>query len=300
MSDVSQKLGYIGLGIMGGPMAERLLDAGHALIVAARRPETADALVAHGAALAKSPADLAAQRPDVIFLNVTDTPDVEKLLFGEHGIAAGASPGLIVVDHSTISPVASKVFAHRLAEDHGVTFIDAPVSGGDVGAQNGTLSVMVGGPEKEFQKVRPLLDIVGGSVVHLGAAGMGQACKACNQVAAAGVLMGVVESMSLAKKLGLDPAQMVEVVGRGAAGSWQMNNLGPKINSGQHDPGFMIDYLLKDLAIVGDAARQSGLPLAFTALAESVFRAASANGDGELGTQAVARVYEILGGFSFT
>lgn len=169
-----------------------------------------------------------------------------------------------------------------------------------MGAQNGTLSIMVGGPDDAVESIRPLLDAVGKSVVHLGPTGMGQACKACNQVAVVGVLMGVVESISLAKKLGLDPAKMIEVVVGGAAGSWQMNNLGPKINDSQHAPGFMIDYLLKDLGIVADTAKQSDLPLAFTSLAQEMFRVASADGHGQLGTQAVARVYEKLGDFSFT
>ena len=300
MTKEPQKLGYIGLGIMGGPMAGRLMDAGHELVVWGRDPAKAEGLVERGASRASSPADLAARGPDVVFLNVTDTPDVEALLFGDQGIAAGAEAGLVVIDHSTISPVATREFGQRLAEQYGVVLLDAPVSGGDVGAKNGSLSVMVGGPEETVESVRPLLEVVGQNIVHLGPTGMGQACKACNQTAVVGVLMGVVESMSLAKKLGLDPIKMIEVVGRGAAGSWQMNHLGPQIAQGDHAPGFMIDYLLKDLAIVGDAAEASGLPMEFTALAEKMFRAASGHGDGKLGTQAVSRIYEKLGRFSFT
>lgn len=300
MTSTPMKLGYIGLGIMGGAMAGRLLDAGHDLVVWNRSPAKAEPLVERGAALVESPADLAGQNPDVVFLNVTDTPDVEAVLFGKDGLAAQANRGLIVVDHSTISPVATKRFAQRLLDDHGVTLIDAPVSGGDVGAQNGTLSVMIGGPDDAVAKVRPLFEAVGKNIVHLGPVGMGQACKACNQVAVVSALLGAVEALSLAKQLGLNPRKMIEVVGGGAGGSWQLNNLGPKIAAGDHAPGFIIDYLLKDLAIVADTAESLDLPLPVTSLAESTFRGVSDSGEGGRGTQAVARAYEKLGGFSFT
>lgn len=293
------KLGCIGLGIMGGPMAGNLLAAGHELVVWNRTPGKADGLVERGATRADSPADVASREPAVVFLNVTDTPDVEAVLFGQDGLASAASPGLIVVDNSTINPVATQEFAKKLTADHGVVLVDAPVSGGDVGARNGTLSIMVGGPEEAVQTVRSLLEVLGKTVVHVGPSGMGQACKACNQVAVAGALLGAVEALALAKRTGLDMEKMIEVVGGGAAGSWQLTNLGPKIAAGDHAPGFMVDYLLKDLAIIGDTARQRGLPVAVAPLAEALLRAVSAEGGGELGTQGIARAYEKLGGFSF-
>lgn len=280
-------------------MALNLLDAGHRVSVWNRTATKAQPIIERGATSATSPADLAAAEPQAIFLNVTNTQDVEAILFGDDGIATTAKPGLIVIDHSTISPVQTQRFAQRLLDDHQVTFLDAPVSGGDVGAQNGTLSIMVGGPAEAFATIKPWLDVLGQSVIHAGPAGMGQACKACNQVAVAGALLGAVEALALAKTMGLDPQTMIDVVGGGAGGSWQLSNLGPKIAAGDHDPGFFVDYLLKDLAIVGDTARQRGLPLTIQPLAESLFRAASADGAGELGTQAIARVYEKLGGFSF-
>ncbi len=303
-SSPSRKLGFIGLGIMGRPMAMNLLATGHELIVWNRTAAKADALVEQGATLAASPAAVAAHQPEVIFLNVTDTPDVDAVLFAPPtaaapGLASSARPGLIVVDHSTISPVATQRFARRLADDHGVTLLDAPVSGGDVGARDGTLSIMVGGPAEAFEQVRPLLEILGKSIVHVGGSGTGQACKACNQVAVAGALLGVVEALALAQKTGLDPRTMLRVVGGGAGGSWQLENLGPKIATNDHAPGFMIDYLLKDLAIVLDTARQNGLPLELAALAERLMREASRDGAGELGTQAVARVYTNRGDFHF-
>ncbi len=293
------RLGYVGLGIMGGAMCRNLLDAGHAVSVWNRTAEKAEALVPHGAALCDSPAAVAAQS-DVVFLNVTDTADVEQVLFSVMGVAAGSNEkrGLVVVDHSTISPVATKDFAERLHE-YGIVLLDAPVSGGDVGAKNGTLSIMVGGPPEVFEEVLPLLEVVGGAVTHVGPAGSGQVCKACNQVAVLGALLGATEALALSTKLGLDPAKMIEVVSAGAGGSWQLNKLGPKIVKGDLEPGFFVDYLLKDLGIVAESAAHAGLPLPVTSAGAQLMRAASARGLGKKGTQAVSAAVEALGGFSF-
>lgn len=293
-----QKIGYVGLGIMGMPMAKNLMKAGFELLVWNRTAERAQPLIDAGAIAAKSPADLAAHGPDVICINVTDTPDVEQVLFGETGIVKAAKKDLIVVDHSTISPVATREFAQRLAE-HEVVLVDAPVSGGDVGAKNGTLSIMVGGPDEAVAKLQPLFEAVGNNIAHLGETGLGQACKACNQIAVAANLLGVCEAMALAKRTGLDLRKMIDAISGGAAGSWQLSNLGPKIAAGDHEPGFMIDLVLKDLAIVDDTARQANLPLAATSLAEGYFRAVAADGGGELGTQAMARALEKLGQFTY-
>ena len=301
MTADQQTLGYIGLGIMGEPMARNLMSAGHSLVVYNRTAAKGDALVADGAVRADSPAEVARQVGDgVVFLNVTDTPDVEHVLFADDtGLIHGAAEGLVVVDHSTIAPIATQEFAKRLAA-WGVTLIDAPVSGGDVGAQQGTLSIMCGGDEDAFNRVRPLLDIVGKSVVRLGGPGMGQACKACNQVAVVNALVGVCEAAALAKKVGLDVEKMLDVVSGGAGGSWQIANLGPKIAVGDHAPGFMVDLVLKDLAIVQDTADRVGLPIAGTATAQAYFASVEALGGGKLGTQAMARALEQVGDFSFT
>lgn len=300
MSESIQRLGYIGLGIMGAPMASNLIQAGYTLTVWNRTDSKAEPLRVKGAAVTESPAAVASAEPSVIFLNLTDTPDVEAVLFGESGVAAGAKPGLIVVDHSTINPIATRDFAERLAASD-VTFIDAPVSGGDIGAQNGTLSIMAGGPAKAFERIRPLLEVVGKSITHLGPVGSGQTCKACNQVAGMVALLGVCEAMALAARSGLDLDKMIEVVSAGAAGSWQLANLGPKIIVGDHEPGFMVNLALKDLAIVADTARNLKLPLTGTALAEHYLRSVSTNeeGGGELGTQAMTKTLERLGGFTF-
>ncbi|MEO1235198.1 MAG: NAD(P)-dependent oxidoreductase [Planctomycetota bacterium] len=297
------KLGWIGLGIMGAPMAGRLMEAGHTLAVWNRTPAKAQPLLDRGAAWADSPSAVAAGGAEVVFVNVTDTPDVEAVLFGgdaiEAGLAAGAPRGLVVIDHSTINPVATRELARRLHDTCGATLLDAPVSGGDVGAQRGTLSIMVGGPAEAVARVRPLLDVLGQTVTHVGDSGAGQACKACNQVAAVGALLGAVEALALADRLGLDKATMIDVVGAGAGGSWQLSNLGPKVAAGDHEPGFFIDYLLKDLAIAADAARDAELSPTLIPLARALFRSVSDEGGGRLGTQAVARAYERLGGFSF-
>lgn len=292
------QLGYIGLGIMGLPMARNLMDAGYPMTVWNRTPGKEQPLVQAGATVADSPADLAGCGPNVIFINVTDTPDVEAVIFGEQGLATTAKPGTIIVDHSTISPDATRGFAKRLAEQ-GVDFVDAPVSGGDIGAQQGTLSIMVGGRDEAVQAVMPMLEVVGKNIVHLGEPGLGQACKACNQVAGMVTLLGVCEAMALAKQSGLNLRKMIQVVGGGAAGSWQLTNLGPKIAQGDHDPGFMIDLVIKDLAIVLDTAERQGLPLQGTAQVADLFKQVAAQGGGRLGTQAVAKAIESAGGFSF-
>lgn len=298
MSDTKPKLGTIGLGIMGLPMTRNLMDAGYPLTVWNRTAAKAAPLIERGAVLADSLANLATRGPSIIFINVTDTPDVEAILFGDQGLASAVEPGTIIVDHSTISPDATRDFAKRLAEQ-GVDFIDAPVSGGDTGAQQGTLSIMVGGRDEAVQAVMPILQVVGKNIVHLGESGLGQACKACNQVAGMVTLLGVCEAMALAKKSGLDLDKMIQVVGGGAAGSWQITNLGPKIAQGDYDPGFMIDLVNKDLDIVLDTANHAGLSLPGTAQVADLFKQVTAQGGGRLGTQAVAKAIEAAGDFSF-
>jgi 3-hydroxyisobutyrate dehydrogenase len=287
-------VGYVGLGIMGGAMAANLLKGGLRVIAWNRTRSKADPLLRQGATWADSPADMARLGPDVICTNVTNTGDVEQVIFGENGIVQGARPGLIIVDHSTISPTATRQFARRLLEKR-ITLIDAPVSGGDVGARNGTLSIMVGCDDAAtVARCRPMLEKVGRSIVHVGASGAGQVCKACNQIAVVCTLLGTCEALALAKKSGLDPRKMIDVVAAGAGGSWQLANLGPKIVGGDYAPGFMVRLVLKDLGIVAEAARELNLPLSGTALAEAYFRAAAAHGHGELGTQAMAKAIEAL------
>ncbi|MDP6059122.1 MAG: NAD(P)-dependent oxidoreductase [Pirellulaceae bacterium] len=291
-------VGYIGMGIMGSAMARNLLKAGFELTIWNRNACKCRALTEEGASVAETPAAMAAAGPDAICTNVTDTQDVEQILFGDNGIAQGARSGLIVIDNSTISPVATQQFSKRLG-DLGVDLLDAPVSGGDVGAQKGTLSIMIGGPEAVYERCVPLFEAMGKSIMHLGSTGMGQTCKACNQICVTTSLLGVCEALALAQRSGLDLAKMIEVVSGGAAGSWQLANLGPKIAAGDHAPGFMIDLVLKDLNLIAEAARELKLPLSATALGEAYFRAVQSDGGGKLGTQAMARTVEKLGHFKF-
>lgn len=292
----------VGVGIMGAAMARNLLRAGVPVYACNRTRAKAEALAADGAEVVGTPAEAVAAGCRVVFVNVPDTPDVESVLFGAEGVTT-ADPslleGLIIVDHSTICPVATKGFAERLAE-LGATLVDAPVSGGDVGAREGTLSIMCGGERGAFDAVLPLLERVGKRITHLGPAGSGQACKACNQVAVVGALASVCEALALAKASGLDLQQVVEVVSAGAAGSWQLANLGPKIAAGDHAPGFMIELLQKDLRLVAGAAGAHDLPLPVTRLVESLYQSAAASGAGREGTQALATVYERLGGFRYS
>jgi len=296
-----KKVGYVGLGIMGAPMAANLLKAGYEMIVWNRTASKSKPLADQGATVADSPANVAAKGAQVIFINVTDTPQVDEVIFGtggDNGIASAASAGTIIIDNSTINPVETQRFAKDLAAK-GIDFLDAPVSGGDVGAQNGTLSIMVGGNEDIFNQCLPLFEALGKNITWLGVAGMGQTCKACNQTAVSLNLLGVCEAMALAKQSGLDLNKMVQVLSGGAAGSWQIENLGPKIAKRDFAPGFMVDLVLKDLNIVAQTARSLKLPLTGTALAESYFRSVQADGDGQLGTQAMAQTLEKLAQFKF-
>ncbi len=282
------KIGYIGIGIMGLPMAGNLLKAGHSLYLHNRTSSKCDALAAQGATVCASPAEVA-ENAEVVFINVPDTPDVEQVLFGSNGISQSARAGLIVIDNSTISPSATRQFAEHL-KDKGVEYLDAPVSGGDVGAQKGTLAIMVGGDEQVFKKCLPLLEILGSKIVLVGPVGMGQTTKACNQLFCALHMLACCEGIALAKKAGLDPAVMVNVVSSGAGGSWALANLGPKIVADDLDPGFMIDLLCKDLRLVMELAQEAKLSLSGIDLAQGLFNKAQTDGLGRLGTQALCRV----------
>jgi 3-hydroxyisobutyrate dehydrogenase len=275
---------------MGLPMARNLLEAGHSLYMHNRTPNKCDTLAEEGATVCGSGAQVV-ENTEVIFINVPDTGDVEKVLFGSNGIYEAAHAGLIVIDNSTISPRATREFAKRLEEKQ-VQYLDAPVSGGDVGAQNAALAIMVGGDEQVFQKYLPLFEILGSKVVHVGPVGMGQTTKACNQLCFALHMLACCEGIVLAKKAGLDPATMVNVVSAGASGSWALSNLAPKIVAEDMDPGFMIDLLCKDLRLVTELAQEAGLSLTGIGLAQQLFNQSQAEGFGRLGTQALWRVIE--------
>lgn len=286
------KLAFIGLGIMGFPMAGHLLSAGHQLTVHTRTRSKAQPLLERGANWSISPAQ-AAQNADFAFLCLPDTPDVEQAILGPDGILQSARPGLIVVDHSTISPSATKEMAARMAEK-GAQLLDAPISGGDVGARNATLSIMVGGDMAAFEQTRPLLAHMGKSITYCGPSGSGQLTKLVNQILVSGTLLAVCEALSFAENNGLDPKATLAAVGAGAAGSWQLSNLGPKIVARDFAPGFMIDLMQKDLRLVLQAAGQSKTPLPATSLVHQLFGSAQAHDHGRSGTQALFSVLEAL------
>lgn len=287
-----KRIAFIGTGIMGGPMAGHLLAAGCQLTVHTRTRSRAQALIDRGAAWADSPRT-AVEAAEAVFICVNDTPDVERIVLGEGGIIEAAQPGLIIVDHSTISPAATRGLAGVLAS-RGAFFLDAPVSGGDVGARNATLSIMVGGDGGAFERVRPLLEKMGRTIVHCGPPGFGQLTKLVNQILVSVTLLGVSEAMTFALKNGLDPHKTLEVVTGGAANSWQLANLGPKMVAGDFAPGFMIDLMQKDLRLLMQAAQQSGVCLPASSLVHHLFTAAQAAGHGRSGTQALYTVIDRL------
>lgn len=286
----SRKLGFIGMGIMGRPMALNLLKAGHDVTVYNRTAARCDDLVKEGAKQAATPRECA-EGQEIVITIVTDSPDVEAVLFGPDGAVEGAADGAVFVDMSTISPEVTRSIETRLKEK-GIGYIDAPVSGGDIGAQKGTLTIMVGGEESVFESIRDVFEPMGSRVTYVGPSGSGQLTKSCNQILCAVNMVAVCEALLLAKKSGLDLNVMHQVLTGGAANSWALENLGAAIIKSNYKPGFMIKLIQKDLGIVMDVARNLNLPLSGTAMARQYFRSNQAHGEGELGTQAMFRVLE--------
>ena len=283
------EIGWIGTGIMGMPMARRLIGGAHRVRAFNRSPEKARALAADGAIV---PADLAAcvAGADAVFIMVPDTPDVEATVAQ---IEPALKAGQLVVDMSTVSPAAERAIAARLKQK-GVDYLDAPVSGGDVGARDGTLAIMVGGDATAFARARPLFELMGKRITYMGASGAGQMTKLANQVAVAINLEAAAEAIRFAQAGGLDASRVVEAIGAGAAASWQLTNLGPKIIAGDYRPGFFIKLIRKDLRLVAEAARESGLALPGLSLMASMFNTSSALGHDLDGTQAVAAALDRL------
>jgi 2-hydroxy-3-oxopropionate reductase len=274
---------------MGAPMARRLLSAGHRVHVFNRSPEKARALTNDGARVA---ADAAAgvAGAEIIFIMVPDTVDVEATVAK---IEPALTRGQLVIDMSTISPTAERKIAARL-KARGVDYLDAPVSGGDVGARDGTLTIMVGGDAKAFERARPIFEHLGRRATHMGPSGAGQMTKLANQIAVALTLEAAAEAIRFAGAGGLDPSRVVEALGAGAAASWQLANLGPKIVAGDNRPGFFVKLIRKDLRLVTEAAREAGLALPGLALMVSMFNSAAALGHDLDGTQSVATALDRL------
>ena len=284
------KIGFIGLGIMGKPMAGHLIDAGYELVVHNRNRDAVDELVGRGAAEAHSGKEVAEQS-DIVITMLPDSPDVESVALGEGGIIEGAHEGLIFVDMSTIAPSVTTQVGEALA-GKGVQSLDAPVSGGDIGAQNATLSIMVGGDEDTFNTVKPLFDVMGQSAVLCGPLGAGQTVKACNQILVAVTIAGVSEALTMGTKAGVDPIKIVQVLSGGLARCGVLENRGERMVNGDFDPGFRIRLHYKDLNIIQKTSNDFGVPLPVTSEVFELFKTAMVKGRGELDHSGLLTVVE--------
>jgi 2-hydroxy-3-oxopropionate reductase len=288
------RVGFIGLGLMGKSMAFNILRAGYPLTVSNRSQAAVDELVGRGARSAGSPAEVAAVS-DVVFTSLPDTPDVEEVLLGPLGVAAAGRAGLIAVDTSTIRPEGARAIAARL-KSAGIAFLDAPVSGGDIGAREATLTIMVGGEGEALEAVRPILMSIGKTVTHVGASGAGQVAKACNQIMAAAQMVALGELLLLARKSGVDPERVIEAIRGGAAQCWTIDVKTPRLFRGERQPGFKAHMMAKDLGIILDTARTYGMPLPSAAVHAQLYAAMLEMDMRELDNSAVIGVLEHLAG----
>lgn len=289
-----ERIGFIGLGIMGQGMAANLLKAGYALTVWNRSAARADALVAAGAERASSPADLAATC-SIICCCVSNTPDVREVLLGAQGVIQGAKAGSLVIDFSTISPQGARELGLELAA-RGLHFLDAPISGGSEGAKNGTLSIMVGGEAEHVARAMPYLEAMGKTITHVGASGAGQTVKLVNQILVVGTMQAMSEALVFAEASGVDLHTMLAAVSGGAAGSWTLSNRGPQCIAHDWRPGFTIDLQQKDLRLVLEAADQVGAPMLITSQIAQLYRALQQSGLGHEGNHALIKAVARLAG----
>jgi len=294
MTSTRERIGFIGLGIMGLPMARNALRAGFPVTVTNRTIARAEPLKAEGATVVGAPKEVA-ERSDLVVTMVTSSPDVEAVLLGAGGVAEGTHDGLLAIDMSTISPLATRDFSAR-ATERGFRTLDAPVSGGEVGAIEARLAIMIGGDEQDVARAMPLFSALGKTIVHIGGHGAGQACKLANQIAVAINNLGVSEALVFAAAQGIDLEKARAVIAGGAGSSWAMQNYAPKILAGDFRPGFMVDLQQKDLRLVLDAAYAEHLSLPGTSLAHALYTALQQDGGGREGNHALIRAIERLGG----
>jgi 3-hydroxyisobutyrate dehydrogenase len=287
-----KRIGFIGLGLMGSGMSMNIIKAGFPITVWNRTVSKTEPLVKAGAKLGKSPKDVAEQS-DIVIDIVTDSKDVEEVLLGLNGVIHGVKPGTIVIDMSTISPLRTREMAAKFREK-GIKMLDAPVSGGDIGARNGTLSIMVGGDKDAFDEAVPIFQAMGKTITHIGGNGDGQICKAVNQILVGMNMLGVAEALVFAKKAGVDVKKVHAAVSPGAAGSWQLTNNGAKLLVGDHEPGFKVKDYLKDLRIIMETSDSVKMPLVGTAVVQQMFKNLDAEGLRDKGTQAVVVAVEKL------
>lgn len=290
------KVGYIGLGIMGAAIARNLMKAGHELVVHNRSRAIVDELASEGATPATTPREVA-QQVDFVFTNLPDTPDVEMVVLGKDGIIEGAHDGLIYIDNSTIKPETARMLAEKLGEK-GIAALDAPVSGGDVGAREGKLTIMVGGPQAAFEKAESLFEAMGKAWVLVGDAGAGQIAKVCNQIIVGAQMASLAEALITAQKAGVDPRRVVDAIKGGAAQMWTLDVKPPRLFEGNRGPGFKAYMQHKDLGIVLDTAKTYGIPLPVTAVIQQLYTSMLEMGDRELDNSAIIGVYEALTGIT--
>ncbi|MCA9114246.1 MAG: NAD(P)-dependent oxidoreductase [Planctomycetaceae bacterium] len=288
----STRIGWIGTGVMGSSMVGHLIDAGFSATVYNRSKDKAAGVIEKGATWADTP-QAVAEASDVIFTIVGFPADVRQVILGEDGVLAGAASGSVIVDMTTSDPSLAVEIADA-AKAKGVHSVDAPVSGGDVGAKNGTLSIMIGGEDDVVKALKPCWDAMGKAIVHQGPAGAGQHTKMVNQILIASNMMGVCEALLYGQKAGLDLPTVLESVGSGAAGSWSLSNLGPRIMDNNFDPGFFVEHFIKDMGIALDEGKKMGLSLPALALSHQLYLALQAQGHGRDGTQALQLVLSRL------
>jgi 2-hydroxy-3-oxopropionate reductase len=293
-----ETVGFVGLGIMGLPMAKNLVDAGYDVVGHNRSDDPTAELVEYGGTDGGSPAGVA-ERSDVVLLCLPDSPDVERVVLGEgeepNPVVDGLSEGMTVVDHSTISPTVTESIATEL-DDLGVSMLDAPISGGEEGAIEGTLSIMVGGDERVLDEQMDVLEVMGETITHCGPNGAGQTTKACNQIVVAAQMVGVSEALVFAANAGADLEAVVDAISGGAAGCWTLDNRAPEMIRGDFDPGFFAEYQYKDLRIATDAGEAFGAPMPQTELAHELYKSMVNNGMGKDDNSGVMQVLEMLAG----
>lgn len=286
------EIGFIGTGVMGQSMAGHLMKKGFKLHVYSRTKSKAEPLLSQGAEWHDSLASLA-RKSNVVITMVGYPQDVEEVYLGEQGVIRNAQTGSLLIDMTTSSPSLAKRI-EREAQERGMLSLDAPVSGGDIGAREARLSIMVGGSREAFEEVAPLLSIMGTNIVHQGAAGSGQYTKMCNQIAIASNMMGVCEALIYAEKAGLDPSTVLKSIESGAAGSWSLSNLAPRIIKGDYAPGFYVKHFIKDMQIALNSAEEMNLKLPGLALARSLYEQLAQMGEENSGTQALFKVLQKL------
>ncbi|MFS0782496.1 NAD(P)-dependent oxidoreductase [Bacillus sp. 1P06AnD] len=289
-ADKKPVVGFIGIGVMGHSMAKNLMEAGYDLIVYTRTKEKAIELIEQGAEWAESP-KLLAQSSDVIISIVGYPKDVEEIYLGADGVYQSAKKGTIIIDMTTSKPsLAKKLYIE--GKKIGIEALDAPVSGGDVGAQKGTLAIMVGGEEEIFNKVKPVLEAMGTNIVYQGPAGSGQHTKMCNQIVIASNMVGVCEAVVYAEKAGLNPQKVLDSISTGAAASWSLSNLAPRILNEDYTPGFFVKHFIKDMKIALEEAEAMDMEVPGLALSKKMYETIEEHGEGDSGTQALRKYWD--------